>query len=302
VGNAIEIEGLFKSYGKRPVLNGVTLSVAEGETLGYLGPNGSGKTTTIRCLLGLLKSTAGTVRILGYDVRNDLSFILESVGYLPGEFSFWPQLTGRQCLDYLSALQPRPPARREELCELFELRPSDLDKQVRFYSRGMRQKIAIVQGFQHRPQVAILDEPTEGLDPVMKERFLDLITRHRKDGGTTLLSSHVLSEVEECADRVAVLREGSLVREARTAELAGDRVRHCTVKLRKPVAGDFALELEGLSDLKISDRLLKFNFRGEMQPLLKRLARLPVEEFLSQPETLLEAFFDVYLEEPDEGH
>jgi len=300
MSKAVEIIGLSKNYRKRMAVDNVTVSVESGETFGYLGPNGAGKTTTIRCMLGLLRPTAGSIRLLGRDVANDLDWILERVGYLPGEFGLWPQMTGGECLDYLGKLQPRQWAGRKDLCDRFEFSQADLDKQVRFYSRGMRQKVAIVQGFQHQPELVILDEPTEGLDPVMKERFMDLLKEHSSAGGATFLSSHILSEVQECAERVAVIRAGKLVREAKTEELAGERVRHCTVTLRKAPAAGIELDLEGVSELSITGLTIKFDFSGDMQPLLRKLAKLAVEEFLSEPETLLEAFFDVYLDQ-DKG-
>jgi ABC-2 type transport system ATP-binding protein len=143
LGTAIEIAGLVKSYGAVEAVRGVSLAVGAGETLGYMGPNGAGKTTMIRCMLGLLRPTRGAIRILGRDVGRDLLSILGRIGHVPGEFGLWPQLTGRDCLRYLGSLHPGGPRRLEERCERFELAEADLDRQVRFYSRGMRQKLAI---------------------------------------------------------------------------------------------------------------------------------------------------------------
>jgi ABC-2 type transport system ATP-binding protein len=294
---AIEIEGLVKKYGAVDAVRGVSLAVKSGETLGYLGPNGAGKTTTIRCMLGLLRPTSGSIRILGRDVGSDLSWILERVGHVPGEFGLWPQLTGRECLRYLGSLHPRGARGPAQLCERFELAQADLDRQVRFHSRGTRQKLAIVQAFQHDPEVVVLDEPTEGLDPVMKERFIALLAEYRAAGGATFLSSHILSEVEEVADRVAVLRAGRVVREGPAHDLAGDRVCHCTLTLKRPVPHASLLELPGVSGLSGEGRTLRFDYRGGMEPLIRSLAALPVEEFLSERESLLEAFFEVYGEE-----
>ena len=294
MSSAIEIRALSKRYGRVEAVRDVSLRVAEGETYGYLGPNGSGKTTTIRCLLGLLRPTKGSMRVLGRDVAGDLGSILERVGHIPGEFGLWPQMTGRECIDYLGSLHPRPPTRLKDLCDRFELAKADLDKEVRFYSRGMRQKIAIVQAFQHEPELVILDEPTEGLDPVMKDRFMALLREHRAAGGTNFLSSHILSEVEDCADRVAVLRDGRLVKEAPTEQLAASRVRHCTVTLRDPASDNSTLELPGVSQVRGDGRIVHFDYRGDMQPLLDRLAKLGVEDFLAEPASLREAFFEVY--------
>jgi ABC-2 type transport system ATP-binding protein len=298
VGSAIEIEGLVKHYGPKVAVAGISLDVREGETFGYLGPNGAGKTTTIRCLLGLISPTAGALRIRGRDVARELPAALAHVGYLPGEFNLWPQMTGRECLEYLGSLHPSPPSRMAELCDRFELSTADRDLQIRTYSRGMKQKIGIVQAFQHRPAVAILDEPTEGLDPIMKERFVDLVGEHQAAGGTTFLSSHILSEVEETAERVGVVRAGHLVKVGPTADLTGQRIRHCTLVLKRSLDDPAALELPGLTDLVMDGTAYRFAYRGDMEPLMRVLGRLPVQDFVSEPERLAETFFEVY----GEGH
>jgi ABC-2 type transport system ATP-binding protein len=297
VGAAIEVEGLVKRYGRKLAVDGVSLSVAEGEALGYVGPNGAGKTTTIRCMLGLIRPTAGRIRILGHDVASDLSAVLAEVGHLPGEFGLWPQMTGGECLDYLGALQRRSPVRQRELCERLELSQADLRRQVRLYSRGMKQKIGIIQAFQHAPRALVLDEPTEGLDPVMKERFVGLLAEHRKAGGTIFLSSHILSEVEETTERVAVLKAGRVVRSGATAGLTGARVRHCTLVLKKPLADAASLDLEGMEGVSGAEGdglVYRFEFRGDMEPLMRRLGALAVQEFLAEPEHLAETFFEIY--------
>ncbi|WP_344215416.1 ABC transporter ATP-binding protein [Kribbella sancticallisti] len=293
MGVAIEVVGLVKRYGDKPAVDGVSLSVAEGEAFGYVGPNGAGKTTTIRSMLGLVRPTAGTIWILGRDVVTDLRAVLAEVGHLPGEFGLWPQLTGLECLEYLGQLQQRPPVRRQELCDRLELSQGDLRRQVRLYSRGMRQKIGLVQAFQHEPRVLILDEPTEGLDPVMKERFVGLLDEHRRAGGTIFLSSHILSEVEQTTERVAVIKAGRIVATGATRDLTGERVRHCTLVLKKPVAfGEFAIP--GVSALESDGLLHRFEFRGDMEPLMRRLGTLAVQEFVCEPEHLAETFFDIY--------
>jgi beta-exotoxin I transport system ATP-binding protein len=295
VRNVIEIDDLTKRYGQKLAVDGVSLSVGEGESFGYLGPNGAGKTTTIRCMLGLVRPQQGRIRILGHDVSTELEPVLAGVGHLPGEFGLWPQMTGRECLRYLAELHPRGPAGQRDLCERFELSNADLDRQVRVYSRGMKQKIGLIQAFQHEPPLVILDEPTEGLDPLMKERFVELLADHRSRGGTTFLSSHILSEVEQTTQRVAVLRAGRLVKVGPVENLTGDRVRHCTVWLKEP-ADPSALSVPGVSDVEAGSdgRTFRFDVHGDMGPLIQALARLPVEDFVAEPEHLSEAFFDVY--------
>jgi ABC-2 type transport system ATP-binding protein len=290
----IEIEGLVKRYGRKLAVDDVSFSIDEGETFGYLGPNGAGKTTTIRCMLGLIHPTAGRISVLGHPVERELHAVLASVGHLPGEFGLWPQMTGRECLDYLARLHPSPPVRQSELCERFELAEADLDRHVRFYSRGMKQKIGIVQAFQHCPPLAVLDEPTEGLDPLMKERFMELLAEHRAGGGTNFLCSHILSEVEQSADRVGVVREGRLVRIGPTHDLTGERLRHCTLSLKDDVDPSGALAGAGVSELRRLGDEWRFDVHGDMEPVMRALGTMPVLEFLSEPERLEEAFFDVY--------
>jgi ABC-2 type transport system ATP-binding protein len=294
MGAAIEIEGLVKRYGRKVAVDGVSFQVQEGEAFGYLGPNGAGKTTTIRCLLGLITPTAGSLRVLGHDVRRELPAVLNEIGHLPGEFNVWPNMTGRQGLEYLGRLHPRPPARTAELCDRLELSAADLDRHVRLYSRGMKQKIGIVQAFQHAPPLVVLDEPTEGLDPVMKDRFVDLLAEHRTAGGSTLLSSHILPEVEQATERVAVLRAGKVVKVGATADLTGERIRHCTLQLKEPLADRSVLAVAGLTDLEGDGTSFRFSFRGDMEPLVRALAALPVRDFVAEPERLSEAFFEVY--------
>jgi ABC-2 type transport system ATP-binding protein len=291
---AIRIEGLVKQYGRKVAVDDISLAVEEGETFGYLGPNGAGKTTTIRCLLGLIRPTAGRLTVLGHRVDRELPAVLAEVGHLPGEFGLWPQMTGRECLEYLGRLHPHPPVRRRELCERFDLSNDDLGRQVRLYSRGMKQKVGIVQAFQHSPPLIVLDEPTEGLDPVMKERFIELLAQHRAAGGTNFLSSHILSEVEQTADRVGVLREGRLVRIGPTHGLTGDRVRHCTLVLKDGVDPSAVLAEAGATNVAREGDRWRFDVDGDMERMMRALGSMRVAEFLSEPERLEEAFFDVY--------
>jgi ABC-2 type transport system ATP-binding protein len=291
--SVVEVSGLEKRFGDVVAVRGVSFTVEEGEAFGYLGPNGAGKTTTIRCLLGLVAPDEGELRVFGMDARRDLSRVLAEVGYLPGEFGLWPSMTGNEILDYLGSLHPRPPARRAELCDRFELSAADRERQVRFYSRGMKQKVGIVQAFQHGPPLVVLDEPTEGLDPVMKDRFVSLLSEHTAGGGTILLSSHILSEVELATSRVGVLRRGELVRVGPTRDLTGDRVRHCTLTLGSPPP-EGVLDLPGIANLEHEDLRYRFDLQGDMGEFLRAIAPLDVRELLVEPESLTEAFFDVY--------
>src|SRR5687768_4964997 len=222
---AIETRGLTKVYGgRRPALrrdhprpagvralDDVSIEVRRGEIFGFLGPNGAGKSTAIRLLLGFLHPTAGGATVLGLDSVRSSVEIRRAIGYLPGGIAFWDNLTGERLLDELAALSGRPPVRRVALLDRLELSAATLKRPVRDYSRGMRQKLGIIQALQHDPELAILDEPSEGLDPLMQRAFYDLLDERRKAGRTCFFSSHVLSEVERLCDRVAIIRAGQMV-------------------------------------------------------------------------------------------
>ncbi|MFE2166273.1 ABC transporter ATP-binding protein [Streptomyces sp. NPDC059447] len=222
---AIELGGLTKTYGPVVGIEALSLTVDEGEVFGFLGPNGAGKTTTLRCLTGLLRPTAGQVRVLGLDPVRDHRRLAGALGYLPGELRFYPELTGAQTLDLLCALQGVPAPSRGGLCERLGLTEPVLRRTVGGYSRGMKQKLGLVQALQHDPRLVVLDEPTEGLDPLVQETFFELMAEAAAVGRTVLLSSHVLPEVQRACGRVAIVREGRLVTVESVAALREARAR-----------------------------------------------------------------------------
>lgn len=295
---SIAIENLTKSFKRVTAVKDVSFEVRPGEVFGFLGPNGAGKTTALRCLLGFIRPTAGSLRINGSDVPAQLEDALEDVGYVPGEVGFWPWLTGRQCLEYLASLHPRAATRRGELIDRFELSSSDLDRPIRAYSRGMRQKIALVQAFQHSPTIAIMDEPTEGLDPRMQDRFLQMIREFRDGGGTVLMSSHILAEVEAVADRVGIIRKGSLVAVGPLDSIASVRDRHCTVVLREGLDPSQALSIAGVSHLTVlAEGRARFRFAGDIALLVGHLAQLDIADLTIEPPNLSDAFLAFYGDE-----
>src|ERR1700691_2368667 len=236
---AIAVSALRKSYGKTVALDGLDLSVAEGEVHGFLGPNGAGKTTTIRVLLGLLHADGGTARLLGGDPWDDATALHRRLAYVPGDVTLWPNLTGGEIIDLLGRLRGGIDAkRRASLLERFDLDPA---KKARAYSKGNRQKVALIAALASDVELLILDEPTSGLDPLMEAAFRDCVEAERKDGRTVLLSSHILSEVEALCDRVTIIRSGRTVETGTLAEL-----RHLT---RTSIAADLARRPEGLSQL-----------------------------------------------------
>src|SRR6478752_7718495 len=284
--DALTTSGLTKRYGHRepPIhrpghrsageiraLEDLTIAVREGEIFGFLGPNGAGKSTTIRLLLGYLHPTTGSAAVLGRDIVRDSVEIRRRVGYLPGGIALYDSLTGERLLDYLGDLTGRPPARRADLCDRLELSARTLRRKVRDYSRGMRQKIGIVQALQHDPELAILDEPSEGLDPLMQRAFYDILDRLKAAGRTVFFSSHVLSEVERVCDRVAIIRRGRLVALEDVASLLERRKRNVELRVAgdPPRLGDVA----GVSGVKVlADGRITCQLDGDVGPFLAAIA------------------------------
>src|SRR5436190_20743237 len=233
VGGRVHLPGRSGS-GEIRALENLSIAVHEGEIFGFLGPSGAGKSTTIRLLLGYLHPTTGSGSVFGLDIVRDSVEIRRRVGYLPGGIALYDSLSGERLLDYLGDLTGRPPVRRAELLDRLELSARTLRRQVRDYSRGMRQKIGIVQALQHDPELAILDEPTEGLDPLMQRAFYAILDDLKAAGRTIFFSSHVLSEVERVCDRVAIVRAGRLVALEDVGTLLARRRRHVELRVEGP--------------------------------------------------------------------
>jgi ABC-2 type transport system ATP-binding protein len=299
----VETSGLTKSYGggrslalrrreRIRALEDLSVSVEDGEIFGFLGPNGAGKTTTIRLLLGLIHPTRGTARVLGHDIRSESIEIRRQTGYLPGGIALYDTLSGEQVLDYLARLYGHSTPLRNQLVERLEMSSRTLKRLVRDYSRGMRQKIGIIQALQHDPPLAILDEPTEGLDPLMQRAFYDLLEERRGSGRTIFFSSHVLSEVERVCDRVAIIRAGQLVAVSDVSELLARRRRSVEMRLN----GD-APELEsvpGVSNVQSRDGRVTLQIEGDMGPFLAAICNARVTDLTIEPARLEEAFLEFY--------
>jgi ABC-2 type transport system ATP-binding protein len=307
---AISTAGLTKLFGRsrlpvRPpghgpstivrALDDLSIEVNEGEIFGFLGPNGAGKSTTIRLLLGFLHPTAGSGTVLGHDIVRDSVEIRRRIGYLPGGIALYDSLTGERLLDYLGDLTGRPPSRRAELCDRLELSEATLRRLVRDYSRGMRQKIGIVQALQHDPELAILDEPSEGLDPLMQRAFYGILDDLRLAGRTIFFSSHVLSEVERVCDRVAIVRRGQLVAVEDVEALLARRKRNVELRLDGPPP---TLDgVPGVSNLVVAaDGRVTCQLEGDMRPFLAAIAGSPITDLTIEPAHLEEAFLELYQE------
>jgi ABC-2 type transport system ATP-binding protein len=292
---AISITGLVKDFGAHTrALDHLDLRVRAGEVHGFLGPNGAGKTTTLRVLLGLLRADHGEVVLLGGDPWRDAVALHRRLAYVPGEVNLWPNLSGGEVIDLLGDLRGGfDPARRNDLLERFALDPT---KKIRAYSKGNRQKVALVAAFSSDVELFLLDEPTSGLDPLMEAVFQDVVQEQRADGRSILLSSHILSEVEALCDRVTIIRAG---RAAETGTF--DELRHLT---RSSVAVDTAATLEsmirwpGVHDARVDGGHAEFNVDpGRLNDVLERLVALDVRSMVISPPTLEELFLRHYGED-----
>jgi ABC-2 type transport system ATP-binding protein len=291
VAEAIAVCGLRKSYGKTLALDGLDLSVAQGEVHGFLGPNGSGKTTTIRILLGLLRADGGSARLLGGDPWTQATALHRRLAYVPGDVTLWPNFTGGEVIDLLGRLRGSiDPARRDLLIERFELDPR---KKARAYSRGNRQKVALIAALASDVELLLLDEPTAGLDPLMEAAFRGCIEEERQAGRTVLLSSHILSEVEALCDRVTIIRAGRAVESGSLAELRHLTRTSVSAELAGPPSG--LDRLPGVHHLDVAGNRVSCEVDTErLDGLLRRLTAVGVRSLTSQPPTLEELFLRHY--------
>ncbi|SPF05907.1 ABC transporter ATP-binding protein [Streptomyces sp. MA5143a] len=295
---AIEVSGLHKSFGRTHALAGLDLTVESGEVHGFLGPNGAGKSTAIRVLLGLLRADAGATRILGRDPWKDAVEVHRRIAYVPGDVTLWRNLSGGEVIDLYGRLRGGlHSGRRAELIERFELDPT---KKGRTYSKGNRQKVALVAAFASDVDLLILDEPTSGLDPLMEEVFQRCVREERDRGRTVLLSSHILGEVEELCDRVSIIRKGVTVESGSLADL-----RHLT---RTAVAAELASppgdlsRLPGVHDLDVQGNRVRLQVdTDKLDAVLRSLTESGVRSLTSTPPTLEELFLRHYQDDQDDA-
>ncbi|CAM5248478.1 ABC transporter ATP-binding protein [Streptomyces avidinii] len=291
---AISVAGLHKAFGRTRALDGLDLSVATGEVHGFLGPNGAGKSTTIRVLLGLLRADSGTAELLGGDPWADAVSLHRRIAYVPGDVTLWRDLSGGEVIDLYGRLRGGlDRTRRAELVERFELDPT---KKGRTYSKGNRQKVALVAAFASDAELFVLDEPTSGLDPLMEEVFQTCVTEVRAAGRTVLLSSHLLSEVETLCDRVSIVRKGRTVETGTLAELRHLTRTSISAELAGPPNG--LAQLPGVHDVEVQG--LKVRLQADTDKLdavLRSLTASGVRSLTSTPPTLEELFLRHYAEE-----
>jgi ABC-2 type transport system ATP-binding protein len=292
--DVISTEQLTKSYGSHRGIADIDLVIRENEVFGFLGPNGAGKTTTIRTLLDLIRPTSGRAFIFGIETTVDPVAIHRRVGYLPGEFALYDRLTGGQTLQYFANLRGGVDrSYQRSLIERFEIDPT---RRFKEYSKGNKQKIGLVAALQHRPDLLILDEPTSGLDPLVQQTFFEVIGEAKAEGRTVFMSSHVLSEIEKTCDRVAIIRDGRLVKVDRVDALRDLAAHQVELRFIGPVPAEAFERIEGVSNVVAEDHLLRMHVTGPIAPVVKEAARFELADFVSREPSLEETFLAQYSE------
>lgn len=292
----VQVQGLVKTYGHVRALDGLDLQVRAGEVHGFLGPNGAGKSTTLRALLGLLRVSGGTASVFGLDPWRDAVAVHRRLAYVPGDVALWPNLSGGETVDLLIRMRGADPdqSRKAEMVERFALDPT---KKGRAYSKGNRQKVALVAAFATNPDLLILDEPTSGLDPLMEQVFNQCVAEHTARGATVLLSSHILGEVESLADRVTIIRDGRTIETGSLAELR--HLRRSRVRAQISGAVPDLGQLDGVHDFTVDHGALTFTVDPEaLAPALRTLADAGITALNSAPPSLEELFLDAYRTPP----
>lgn len=291
--NVIEMNQVTKVFGNYQALDGLDITVKNGEVFGFIGPNGAGKSTAIRVLLGMLRATNGTATIFGKDVWRDAVDIHRRVAYVPGDVNLWPQLTGGEVIDLFASLQGKVnEQKREQLLMRFQLDPT---KKCRTYSKGNRQKVALVAAFASDAELFLLDEPTSGLDPLMEKVFQQCVEEVKAEGKTVLLSSHILSEVEKLCDRVGIIRQGRLIECGTLNELRHLTRMQLTVETRKPI--ESLVSWQGVHDATQTETGWTFHADAdEMEAIMQKLSAHGIRKIESAPPTLEDLFMRHYEE------
>lgn len=289
--NVIEVKNLTKMYGKARGIVDVSFSVEEGEIFGFIGPNGAGKSTTIRTLLSLIRPTSGTATLFGSDCSKLNPDVLYDVGYLPSEVFYYDRMSVLDLLKYSASFYKKDCTKR--IYDLAKILDLDLKKKIDDLSFGNKKKVGIVQGLLHSPKLIILDEPTSGLDPLMQQTFFDLIRQENQNGATILLSSHILSEVEKMCDRVAIIKDGSIIKLDKISVLKENRHKHFVIELTESVSEDY-FRFPGIENLEMNDKEVRFIFGGDMNDIMKKIAGISISNIhITEPE-LEEIFMHYY--------
>ena len=292
--NVIEIKNLTKSYGKSRGIVDVSFNVEEGEIFGFIGTNGAGKSTTIRTLLSLIYPTSGSATIFGKDCIKYAPEIAKEVGYLPSEVFYYDKMKIIDLLKYSASFYKKDCSKRiNELAEIMDL---DLNKRIDDLSFGTKKKVGIVQGLLHEPKLIILDEPTSGLDPLMQQKFFDLLLEENEKGATILLSSHILSEVQRLCNRVAIIKDGKIIRMEKISDLTEHNYKKFKLELKQDMNKDY-FQIVGINNLEIESKKVSFLFKGNINFMMKRLAYIEITNILIEEPSLEEIFLHYYEKE-----
>ncbi|MBB6215410.1 ABC-2 type transport system ATP-binding protein [Anaerosolibacter carboniphilus] len=292
--NVIEIENLTKYYGKARGIMDINFNVEEGEIFGFIGPNGAGKSTTIRTLLALIYPTSGTAKIFGKDCIKYGPEIKKEIGYLPSEVFYYDRMKVIDLLRYSASFYKKDCNKRiRELAEVMNL---DLNKKIDDLSLGNKKKVGIVQGLLHEPKLIILDEPTSGLDPLMQQNFFDLLAAENKKGATILFSSHILSEVQRLCNRVAIIKEGRIVKVEKISTLKENTYKKFKIETVSNIEKNH-FDITGISDLEVKENIVSFLFRGNINSILKKISQIEIVNLWIEEPNLEEIFMHYYVKE-----
>lgn len=292
--NVIEIKNLTKSYGKARGIRDVSLSIPEGEIFGFIGPNGAGKSTTIRTILNFIYPNSGSASIFGMDCRKESSKIKTNIGYLPSEVNYYDDMKVKDLMNYSSKFYKKDCSIRiKELCSIFEL---DVNKKIDALSFGNKKKVGIIQALLHEPRLLILDEPTSGLDPLMQNNFFDVLREENNKGVTIFFSSHVLSEVEKMCDRVAIIKEGTILKVEQVEKLRSNKYKKIKIEfVNSDIANNF--ELQGIKEIDIKNKTIEFLYKGSIDEMIKKLSQNQVENLWIEEPPLEKIFMHYYEKE-----
>lgn len=291
---AIEIRNLTKSYGKSRGIINLNMDIHEGEVFGFIGPNGAGKSTTIRTLLNFIQPDSGSAKIFGMDCMRETAKIKADIGYLPSEVNYYDDMKVKELLIYSAKFYKKDCSKRiNELADIFEL---DLNKKIDSLSFGNKKKVGIVQALLHEPKLLILDEPTSGLDPLMQNNFFEVLRQENKKGVTIFFSSHILSEVERLCNRVAIIKEGRILKIEEIEKLKKNKFRKIKVEFKKAEDAE-SINLDEIKNMKVSNRNVEFLYSGEISKALKFISEKEVENVWIEEPSLEEVFMHYYEKE-----
>jgi ABC-2 type transport system ATP-binding protein len=292
--NVIEIKNLTKSYGTARGIIDVSFNVEQGEIFGFIGPNGAGKSTTIRTLLSLIYATSGSATIFGKDCVEFGPEIKKEIGYLPSEVFYYDNMKVIDLLKYSASFYKKDCSKR--IAELAEIMDLDLNKKIDDLSFGNKKKVGIVQGLLHEPKLIILDEPTSGLDPLMQQKFFDLLEEENKKGATILLSSHILGEVQRLCNRVAIIKEGKIIKVEKISTLQENNHKKFKIEVKSKIDESY-FKINGVSDFNIKGNIISFLFRGNINSIMKKISEIEISNLWIEEPDLEEIFMHYYEKE-----